>query len=204
MVVTANGEVQTNEDAQVHVHDLDLFVIVQLLEDTSAVLSLGKLCEEHGYSYESVSGQKRRLTKQVKKIVCRTDNFVPLVVPGLSSSSGTSSSSTSPPQDSSSTSSSTCPTLERFDEAAPGIWCETHSETKTKETRGMAIEHTCLRTQIRNVLRKCHKNEERIVYILTSQKTEIAISACELKLRGLLAEDALAKQYFEPKSFLVT
>ena len=31
---------------------------VQLLEDTPAVLSLEKLCEEHGYSYEWVSGQK--------------------------------------------------------------------------------------------------------------------------------------------------
>ena len=47
-VVTANGEVQTNEEAQVYVHDLDLFVAVQLLEETPAVLSLGKLCSEHG------------------------------------------------------------------------------------------------------------------------------------------------------------
>ena len=109
-------------------------MIVQLLEDTSAVLSLGKLCEEHGYSYEWVSGQKRRLTKEGKTIVCKTDNFVPLVVPGLSSISGAGSSSTSPSQDSSSTSSSTCPspTLERSDEAASVNWCETHPETKTK------------------------------------------------------------------------
>ena len=57
-VVTANGEVQTNEDAQVYVHDLDLFVAVQLLEDTPAVLSLGSLFEENGYSYEWSRGQK--------------------------------------------------------------------------------------------------------------------------------------------------
>ena len=50
LVVTANGEVQTNEEAQENVHDLDLFVTVQLLEDTPAVLSLGKLCGEHGYA----------------------------------------------------------------------------------------------------------------------------------------------------------
>ena len=74
-VVTANGEVQTSEEAQVYVHELGLFVTVQLLEDTPAVLSLGKLCEEHGYSNEGVSGQKPRLTKQ------KTDNFVPIVVP---------------------------------------------------------------------------------------------------------------------------
>ena len=51
-VVTANGDVQTNEEAQVYVQDLDLFVTVQLLEETQAVLSLGKLCSEHGCSYE--------------------------------------------------------------------------------------------------------------------------------------------------------
>ena len=51
-VVTANGEVQTNEKAQVYVHDLDLFVTVQLLEETPAVLSLGELCPEHGCSYD--------------------------------------------------------------------------------------------------------------------------------------------------------
>ena len=56
-VVTANGEVQTNEEAQVFVHDLDLIVTVQLLEDTPALLSLGKLCEEHGYTYEWTSGK---------------------------------------------------------------------------------------------------------------------------------------------------
>ena len=42
-VVTTSGDVQTNEEAQVYVYDLDLFVTVQLLEDTPAVLSLGKL-----------------------------------------------------------------------------------------------------------------------------------------------------------------
>ena len=46
-VVTASGKAQTSEEAQENVHDLDLFVTVQILEDTLAVLSLGKLCEEH-------------------------------------------------------------------------------------------------------------------------------------------------------------
>ena len=42
-VVAANGEVQTNEEATVYVKELDLFVTVKLLEDTPAVLSLGKI-----------------------------------------------------------------------------------------------------------------------------------------------------------------
>ena len=101
-VLTANGEVQTHEEAQVFVHDLNQFVTVQLLEETSApaVLSLGKLCGEHGCSYEWISGQKPRLTKNGKSIPCKKDNFVSLVVPGLSTNLESSSSSASLSQDS--------------------------------------------------------------------------------------------------------
>ena len=89
-VLTANGEVQTCEEAQVYVHDLDLSMTVPSPDDTPAVLSLGKLCEDHRFCYEWVSGQKPRLTKQGKTIVCKTENFVLMVVPELSSSSSTS------------------------------------------------------------------------------------------------------------------
>ena len=67
-VVTANGEVQTNEEAQVYVHDVDVFVTVQLLDETPAVLSLGKLCSEHGCSYEWKNGETPRLTQNGKTI----------------------------------------------------------------------------------------------------------------------------------------
>ena len=50
-VMTANGEVQTREEATVYVKQLDLFVKVMLLEETPAVLSLGELCEDHRYTY---------------------------------------------------------------------------------------------------------------------------------------------------------
>ena len=42
VVLTANGEVQTSEEAQIYVHDLDLIVTVQLLEETHGVPLLGK------------------------------------------------------------------------------------------------------------------------------------------------------------------
>ena len=71
-VITASGEVQTHEEATESVHDLDLLVTVQILGDTPAVLSLGKLCDEHGYTYEWVSGKQPRLTKQGKNIICKT------------------------------------------------------------------------------------------------------------------------------------
>ena len=60
--------------------------------------SWGKVCEEHSYTCEWASRQKPHLTKDGKTFLCKTENYAPLVVPGLSSNSSTSSSSTSPPQ----------------------------------------------------------------------------------------------------------
>ena len=91
-VMTANGEVQTREEATVYVKELDLFVTVMPLEETPAVLSLGKLSEDHGHTYHWSSGQKPHLTKHDKRINCNITSYVPFVVPGLSTSSSTSSS----------------------------------------------------------------------------------------------------------------
>ena len=60
---------------------------MKVLENTPAVLSLGKLCDKNGYSYEFINGQKPHLIKDGIRIICNTENFVPIVVPGLSSSS---------------------------------------------------------------------------------------------------------------------
>ena len=87
IVITANGEVQTHEDATVYVKELDIFLTMKVLEDTPAVLSLGKLCDEDGYSHEWINGQKPHLILNGIRIQCNTENFVPIVVPGLSSSS---------------------------------------------------------------------------------------------------------------------
>ena len=92
IVITANGEVQTHEEATVYVKELDIFLTMKVLENTPAVLSLGKLCDENGYSYEWINGQKPHLIKNGIRIPCNTENFVPIVVPGLSSSSSGSSS----------------------------------------------------------------------------------------------------------------
>ena len=89
-VFTSNGEVQTHEEATVYVKELDIFLTMKVLEDTPAVLSLGKLCDEHGYSYEWINGQKPHLIKNGIRIQCNTENFVPIVVPGLSTSSSSS------------------------------------------------------------------------------------------------------------------
>ena len=64
-MLTAHGEVHTEEEAQVFVHDPNLFVTVQLLEETPTVLSL---CEDHGYSNEWVSGQKTTVDQRGEDI----------------------------------------------------------------------------------------------------------------------------------------
>ena len=116
IVITANGEVQTHEEAIVYVKELDIFLILKVLENTPAVLSVGKLCDENGYSYEWINGQKPHLIKDGIRIMCNTENFVPIVVPGLSSSSSGSSSTSRTPlrqesHSSSCSSSSSSPTV---------------------------------------------------------------------------------------------
>ena len=67
IVITANGEVQTHEEAIVYVKELDIFLTMKVLENTPAVLSLGKLCDENGYSYEWI----RRTSFRSCLLVCQ-------------------------------------------------------------------------------------------------------------------------------------
>ena len=96
-VMTANGEVQTREEATVYVKQLDLFVKVMLLEKTPAVFSLEKLCADHGFAYHWISGQEPHLIRNGKRIDFKKSNNAPFVFSGLSaSSSSTTPSPTSP------------------------------------------------------------------------------------------------------------
>ena len=108
IVITANGEVQTHVEAIVYVKELDIFLTMKVMDNTPGVLSLGKLCDENGYSNGWINGQKPHLIKNGIRIPCNTENFVPIVVPGLSSSSSASSSTSRTPmkQESHSSSSS--------------------------------------------------------------------------------------------------
>ena len=82
-VITANGKVQTHEEATVYVKEFDIFLTMKVLENTPAVLSLGKLCDETRYSFEWINGQKPHLIKNGIRIQCNTENFVLIVVPGF-------------------------------------------------------------------------------------------------------------------------
>ena len=59
-----------------YVKELDIFLTMKVLENTPAVLSLVKLCDENGYSYEWINGQKPHLIKVGIRIICNTKNFV--------------------------------------------------------------------------------------------------------------------------------
>ena len=59
IVVAANGEVQMHEEATVYVKELDIFLTMKVLENTPAVLSLGKLCDENENSYEWIKVKNR-------------------------------------------------------------------------------------------------------------------------------------------------
>ena len=98
---------------------------LSVLENTPAVLSLGKLCDENGYSYEWINGIKPNLTKNGIRIQCNTENFVPIVVPGLSNSSSGSDSSTSRTL---SRQGSHCSTSSSSSSSSPTV-----SDTKTRE-----------------------------------------------------------------------
>ena len=149
---------------------------VQLLEENACCSIAWKTLRRPRLFLRVGQRSKTRFDQKVKTILCKTDNFVPLVVPRLSANSGSNSSLTSRVQDLSSTS----PAEERGDGQASGKLERITSPTpKTKIKRGMAIEirttvceiflncwrssqiiwstqkcvhpHTCLRTQIRNV-----------------------------------------------------
>ena len=89
-------KLQTYEEATVYVKELGIFLTMKVLENTPAVLSPGKLCDEHGYSYEWINGQKPHLIKNGIRVRCNTENFVPIVALGLSTSSSSSLPSSTP------------------------------------------------------------------------------------------------------------
>ena len=141
LVITANGEVQTHEEATVYVRELEIFLTLKVLENTPAVLSLGKVCDENGYSYEWINGQKSNLIKNGIRIQCNTENFVPIVVPGLSASSSSSShSSTSTTH---SRQKRNHPTSSSSSSSSPTTTVSSDSETREREDLSGCVKFTC-------------------------------------------------------------
>ena len=72
-----------------------IYSCMKVRDNTPAVLSLGRLCKKNGYSFEWINGEKPHLIVKGIRTPCKTENFVLIVVPGLSASSSSGSSSTS-------------------------------------------------------------------------------------------------------------
>ena len=188
-----------SEEAQENVHDLELFVTVEILNDTPAVLSLGKLCAEHGHIDEWASGQKPHLTKNGEKFCAIRIDFklerrfvFYIVLEGLTQYLSEFSKVTKL----------------RYSRSSIGRPGRSFRKSRTKIKRKATIKQqavdceisqsgwrssqtiskiqkcqhsqTLLMTQIRSVPRKWHPGG--IVFILTSQKTKIAKSAGEKKI----------------------
>ena len=139
---------------------------------------------------------------------------------GLSTSSGSNLSSTSALQDLS----TTIPAQERSDGLAPREW----RQNKNKKRDGSRdaddrllhfsewLEEFTDNLEDAEVHAPAHisqdsdserpskvvQNQGSTIFVLTSQNTEIAKSACEPKWQELLKEDALAKLHLEQKSFV--
>ena len=72
-VQTAHGVVPRHQEARIYIHDLKQCVWAQLLEDSLAVLSLGLLCAQMGYSYYwEEGGGQAYLAKNGKSVACKT------------------------------------------------------------------------------------------------------------------------------------
>ena len=116
---------------------------MQILDDTSAVLSLGKLYEEHGYIYEWISDQKTPIDQTREEHIMQNEKLRISCYPWIVVRFWSPPSS---PQDSSSTSSS--PASERSDEPAPGNWRDwpkTQNKNKKKDINRASDD--CLRPE---------------------------------------------------------
>ena len=123
--------------------ELDMFLTLKILDNTPGVLSLGKLWGDHGYSYEWTNGQKPCLIKNGVRIQCNTENYVPIVVLGLSTTSSWSSSAypASLPQESKG--STPIPvSVDSRKQMSPnrGTWI--HTQPKIQKPTKMRITHT--------------------------------------------------------------
>ena len=200
--VTANGKVQTYEEAQVYVHDLDLFVFC----------ALSKTRVQFYHLESSTKNTDIPLSGPA------AENFVPLVDPELSSNSGTSSFSTSLPLHSSSTSSS--PATERSDDQAPGKWHDSPKiKKKNRENNGASDDR--LRdplewlqeftenledTEVAPPARISHDSDSETPIKVVSGKHSIFAHLPKQKFancargprsQGIIAENALVVLYFE-------
>ena len=151
------------------------------LKKLPAVLSSGKLCEDHGYTYHWTSGQKPHLIRNGKRIDCNPSNRVPFVFPGLSASS-----------------SSTTPSLllRHLHHRIPYLMIQYQKEVEVRvksfgETRCMNLQKTKTKIKMRNAKKykeihcmNCligYRNSERIWLMKVLQQSHGETQSKEVK-----------------------
>ena len=116
------------------------------------ILSVGNLSEEHCCTNEWTSGQKPYLTKNDRRTLHKTANFVPVVGPGLASSSSAVSSFTSFSKDSPKKTEMELRTQnEQGETACEASQSDWRSSKRTSKIQKCQHSHTLPMTLIRNV-----------------------------------------------------
>ena len=79
---TANGRAYAQDETDAYIHDLGIWVVFYILEDSPAVLSLGLLVEEHKFTYLWEPGEVPFLLKNEPhvKALCWPNVNVPFVM----------------------------------------------------------------------------------------------------------------------------
>ena len=95
-VMTANGGLQTREEATENVKELDSFVTVMLLDETPAVLLSGSSSRIMGVPTAGKAVENHMSPKMARTIDCNISNYVQFVVRGITASSSTTPTPTSP------------------------------------------------------------------------------------------------------------
>jgi hypothetical protein len=81
-IQTANGTVVIKECCEVFVHDLGIKLKAMLLNDTIAVLSLGRLLEDNQFKFDRHPGLEATLTSPDGKATrCPSQHNVPFILP---------------------------------------------------------------------------------------------------------------------------
>ena len=80
---TANGPTWATEETDIYVHELDIWVVAVLLEDSPAVLCQGKLVEHHGFRFDWTPGQTPYLQKGDLKVHCYPSHDVPFITTSI-------------------------------------------------------------------------------------------------------------------------
>ena len=78
---TANGMAAASHEAKVYIVELDLYLWALILKDSPCLISMGKLCREHGFTFTQVGANPPFLQKGRLKVECQTHFDVPLINP---------------------------------------------------------------------------------------------------------------------------